>query len=54
MKIENTEGSPQEVAGEILEALEGKSYGFIKSVCESIMSVLDIICIVPIDEEPKK
>jgi hypothetical protein len=34
--------NPNEIANKILnEYLEGKSFGFIKSVCESLLSVVD-------------
>jgi hypothetical protein len=37
-----TEETPNEIANKILnEHLEGKTFGFIKLVCESILSVID-------------
>ena len=42
------EENPNEIANKILnEYLEGKSFGFIKSVLKYIDGQLDIICIVP-------
>ena len=39
---EETQKNPNEVANEILtQYLEGKSYGFVKATCESILSVFD-------------
>lgn len=39
---EETQKNPNEVANEILtQHLEGKSYGFIKATCKSILSVFD-------------
>ena len=41
--------NPNEIANKILnEYLEGKSFGFIKSVLNHIDLQLDIICIVPV------
>lgn len=46
--------NPNEVANKILnEYLEGKSYGFIKSVLNFIDVQLDIICTLPVLEEKK-
>lgn len=43
-----TDENPNEVANKILnENLEGKSYGFIKSVLHYINTQLEFICILP-------
>ena len=47
--------NPNEIANKILnEYLEGKSFGFIKSVLNYIDLQLDIICVVPIATEKTK
>lgn len=46
--------NPNEVANKILnEYLEGKSFGFIKSVLHYIDTQLEIICVLPTASETK-
>jgi hypothetical protein len=48
----NKEENPNEVANKILrEHLEGKSFGFVKIVCENVLSVFDKSTLTSIEVE---